>query len=189
MEELIPYILQFGKLNQEQIDLISKKAKALDLGKDAYFSEAGKIARQFGFLMKGVIRVCSIDDEGKELTKYFIEEESILTDLNSFDNKAPATVYLQAITECKIIAFSKQDWEELKNAIPELDNIVNKIISKLMFQKVRRLSALVSEDGSTRYLNFLELYPNLVNRIPLSYIASYLGITQSSLSRIRKTIL
>ena len=188
MKELIDYILQFGNLNQQQIDLIFEKARELDLPKDAYFSEAGKIARQFGFLMKGVIRVYSNDDKGKEVTKYFIEERSITTDLNSFDNKIPASVYLQSITDCKIIVFSKQDWEELSNTITGLDNIVNKIISKVMFQKVVRLSALVSEDASTRYLNFLELYPNLVNRIPLSYIASYLGVTQSSLSRIRKTM-
>ena len=188
MKELIDYILQFGNLNQKQIELISKKARELDLPKDAFFSEAGKIARQFGFLTKGVIRVYSNDDKGKEVTKYFLEELSIVTDLKSFDNKIPATVYLQAITDCKIIVFSKQDWEELRTTITEFDNIINKIISKVMFQKVERLSALVSEDGSTRYLNFLELYPKLVNRIPLSYIASYLGVTQSSLSRIRKTI-
>jgi len=66
--------------------------------------------------------------------------------------------------------------------------IVHKIISKALIQKVERRSPLVTEDATERYLKFLEIYPNVVNRVPLSYVASYLGITQSSLSRIRKNI-
>jgi CRP-like cAMP-binding protein len=188
MKEVVECILQSGNLSKQQLDFILSKASELKLRKDKCFSEAGKIARQFGFLTEGVIRVCSYNSEGEEITKYFIEESNIVVDLNSFDNKVPASVYLQAITDCKIIVFSKRDWEELLTIVPGLDAIVQKIISKAMFQKVRRLSALVSEDGTTRYLNFIDQYPNLVNRIPLSYIASYLGVTQSSLSRIRKSI-
>ena len=188
MNELVEYILQFGSLNPQQIELISKKAIELNLPKGKCFSEVGKVAQQFGFLIEGVIRVCCYTDEGEEITKYFIEEGNIVLDINSFDNKITSSVYLQAATDCNIIAFSKQDWEELLRTIIGLDNIVQKIISKSLFLKVARLSALVSEDATTRYLSFLEKYPNLVNRIPLSYIASYLGVTQSSLSRIRKSI-
>lgn len=68
------------------------------------------------------------------------------------------------------------------------DAMVNKIISNALLQKVDRISPLISEDATTRYLKFLEIYPTLANRIPLAYIASYLGVTQSCLSRIRKNI-
>ena len=188
MNELVEYILQFGSLNPQQIELISKKATELNLPKGKYFSEVGKVSQKFGFLIEGVIRVCCYTNEGEEMTKYFIEGRNIVLDIKSFDNKITSSVYLQAITDCKIIAFSKQDWEELLHTIIGLDNIVHKIISKALFKKVVRLSDLISEDATTRYLSFLEKYPNLVNRIPLSYIASYLGVTQSSLSRIRKSI-
>jgi CRP-like cAMP-binding protein len=86
------------------------------------------------------------------------------------------------------VVFSKKDWRDLLDTIVGWDAIVHKIISKALRQKVERRSPLVSEDATTRYLMFLKIYPNVVNRIPLSYIASYLGITQSSLSRIRKNI-
>jgi CRP-like cAMP-binding protein len=188
MKNLIDYISQFGSLNTSQIEMFLAKARVLNLRKDKCFSEPGKVARRFGFLMEGVVRVYDNGSDGEELTKYFIEEHNILVDLNSFDNKIPASVYLQAVTDCEIIFFSKEDWEDLLHTIDGLDNIVNKIISKAMFQKVVRLSALASEDGTTRYLSFLNKYPNLVNRIPLSYVASYLRVTQSSLSRIRKGI-
>jgi len=188
MNEFIAYVLKFGHLNQQQIEFISGKATELHLRKDAYYSEAGKIARQFGFLVEGIIRVCYYNNKGEEFTKYFIEENNIVVDLNSFDNNIPSSSYVQAITDCSVIVFSKQDWQELLHTIVGWDNIVHKIISKALLQKVERISPLVAVDATTRYLMFMEKYPSLANRIPLSYIASYLGITQSSLSRIRKSI-
>lgn len=97
-----------------------------------------------------------------------------------------SSAYVQAITDCKLIVFSRKDRLELLDTIVGWETIVHKIISKALGQKVERRSPLVSEDAATSYLKFLEIYPNVVNRIPLSYVASYLGITQSSLSRIRK---
>lgn len=188
MKELLEYILQFGSLNQQQIDLISKKATELNLQKDAYFSEAGKISQEVGFVLDGIVRVCYYNNKGEEITKYFIEENNLVVDLESFDNQICSSAYVQAITDCKLIVFSRKDWNELLNTIVGWDTIVHKIISKALRQKVERRSPLVSEDATSRYLMFLKIYPNAVNRIPLSYVASYLGVTQSSLSRIRKNI-
>ncbi|MGO3241234.1 MAG: Crp/Fnr family transcriptional regulator [Sphingobacteriaceae bacterium] len=117
-----------------------------------------------------------------------MDENNFFVDLNSFDNKIPSSGYIQAITDCKLIVFSQQDWQELSNTIVGWDKIVQKIISKAMLEKIDKVNPLVSEDATTRYLTFLKKYPTLANRIPLSYLASYLGITQQSLSRIRKNI-
>ncbi len=189
MEEFTEYILQFGNLNQQQLDLISRKATVLELRKGAYFSEAGKIARQVGFILEGITRVCYYNNKGEEITKYFMEENNIVVDLESFDNEIPSTAYVEALTDCKLLVFSKKDWQDLLITIVGWDAIVHKIISKALLKKVERRSPLVSDDATTRYLKFLEIYPSVANRIPLSYIASYLGITQSSLSRIRKNIM
>ncbi|MWB94328.1 cyclic nucleotide-binding domain-containing protein [Flavobacterium sp. GA093] len=188
MKDFINYILQFGDLNQQQIDLIINKATVLELPKDAYFSEAGKIAQQVGFVLEGVIRVCYYNNKGEEITKYFIVENNMVVDLESFENEICSNAYVQAITDCKLLVFSRKDWKELLDTIIPWEAIVHKIISKALRQKVERRSPLVTEDATTRYVMFLKIYPNLVNLIPLSYIASYLGITQSSLSRIRKSI-
>lgn len=68
------------------------------------------------------------------------------------------------------------------------DEIIAKITSKGLAEKVNKISIMMAEDATERYLNFFERFPKLANKIPLSYLASYLGITQSSLSRIRKNI-
>ncbi|MBF4491012.1 Crp/Fnr family transcriptional regulator [Flavobacterium sp. JLP] len=188
MKAFIDFILQFGDLNQQQLDLISKKATERLLPKDEYFSEAGKIAQEVGFILDGIVRVCYYNNKGEEITKYFIDENNLVVDLESFDNEICSNAYVQAITDCKMLVFSKKDWQELLDTIIPWEAIVNKIISRALRQKVERRSPLVTEDATTRYLMFLKIYPNVVNRIPLSYVASYLGITQSSLSRIRKNI-
>jgi len=188
MEEFIKFVLQFGNLNQQQLDLIMSKAMDTTLEKEAYFSEAGKVSHQVGFVVDGIVRVCYYNNKGEEITKYFIEEGNLVVDMESFDNEIPSTAYVQAVTDCRLLIFSRRDWQELLDTIIPWEAIVHKIISRALRQKVERRSPLVSEDATTRYLMFLEIYKHVVNRVPLSYVASYLGITQSSLSRIRKNI-
>lgn len=186
MEELIEYILQFGNLNEQQIELIRKKATETKLRKNEYFSEAGKIPKQIGFVVKGIIRICYYNNNGEEITKYFIDENRLVVDYPNFEANMESSDYLQAVTECKLIVFSRQDWEELYKTINDWDRIVTKAVQKAFQQHLERRSALVSEDATTRYLSFIEKFPTLSNRVPQAYIASYLGITRFSLSRIRK---
>ncbi len=184
MKEFIAFILQFGSLNQQQIELVSGKGEELVLRKEEYFLEAGKTLRQVAFIVQGIIRICYYNNKGEEITKIFIEENHLLHAVQ----EGPSTEYLQAATDCKLIAFSMQNWQEISNTIVGWENIIQKIKNKALLQKLERVSPLVSQDATTRYQEFMEKYPTLANRIPLSYIASYLGITQSSLSRIRKNI-
>lgn len=186
MKEFIDYILQFGNLNQQQIDLISKKGKVLALRKDEYFAEAGKPLKQVGFVVEGVFRICYYNNKGEEITRYFIEENQLI--FNPYNNDEPFTEYIQAATDCQLMVFSKPAWKEISDTIVGWEAILQKIITKALARKLQRRSPLVEQDATTRYLEFIEKFPTLVNRVPLSYIASYLGITQSSLSRIRKDI-
>ncbi len=178
----------FGELNQQQIDLIKRKSSMIALKKDEYFSEAGKIPKQVAFIIEGILRVCYYNSTGEEITKYFIDENNFAVDINSFNQKIPSSEYVQAITDCTLIIFSVESLKDLSSTIITWDAIINKITEKALIEKVNKLSPMLSENATTRYLNFLEKFPKLANRIPLSYLASYLGITQSSLSRIRKNI-
>jgi len=188
MKEFIDYMLLFGNLNQQQIAFISRKATELELHKDEYFWEAGKVITQVGFITEGILRVCYYNNNGEETTRYFIDENHLITNWKNLEANYTPSEYLQAVTDCKLTVFSKQDWKEISDTIVDWDNIIQKIITKHHIEKLERRSPLVTQDATTRYLEFMEQFPTLVNRVPLSYIASYLGITQSSLSRIRKTI-
>lgn len=188
MERFIDYVLQFGNLNKQQIDLITSKATELELRKDEFYWEAGKTVKQIGFLIDGVLRVYYYNNKGEEITRYFIDENHLILSGNTIDEVFTPSEYLATITDCKMVVFSKKDWKEISETIIGWDVILQKIIAKYHGEKIARRSELVSQDATTRYLDFIEKFPTLVNRVPLSYIASYLGITQSSLSRIRKNI-
>ncbi|WP_299183044.1 Crp/Fnr family transcriptional regulator [uncultured Chryseobacterium sp.] len=188
MEKLIEYILQFGNLNQQQIDFVKSKATELELKKDDYFSEAGKIPRQMGFVLEGIFRFCYYNNKGEEITNYFVDENNFVSDQQKFEAQVVASDYIQAVTDCKLLVFSKKDWDEIGNTIVGWDAITGLILKNCLLKTIERRSPLVSEDATTRYLSFIEKCPTLINRVPLSYIASYLGVTQQSLSRIRKNI-
>ncbi len=164
------------------------KAKTLELHKDEYLSEAGKIPRHVGFIIEGVVRFCYYNNKGEEITHFFIDENNFVSDQQKFEAQMAASEYIQAVTNCKLLVFSKKDWDEIGNTVVGWDAITSLILKKCLLRTIERRSPLVSEDATTRYLSFIEHFPGLVNRIPLSHIASYLGITQQSLSRIRKNI-
>ena len=188
MEKFIEYILQFGNLNKQQIELIRSKASEVELNKDQLYWEAGKVVKQVGFLTDGVIRVFYYNNKGEDITRYFIDENHLILSGNTIDEVFIPSEYLSAITHCKMVVFSKKDWKEITETIIGWDNIIQKIVTKYNKEKIARRSELVSQNATTRYLEFIENFPTLANRVPLAYIASYLGITQSSLSRIRKNI-
>jgi CRP-like cAMP-binding protein len=188
MEELINYLLQFGHLNQQQIELIKSKGVLRELKKDEFYAEAGKIPREVIFLTEGIFRICYYSHKGEEVTKYFIDENHFIVDVNSYNQQIPSSEYAQSLTDSSFIAFSKEAMHELSMTIIGWDAIIAKITAKGLADKISKISSMMPEDATERYLSFLNKFPNVANRIPLSYLASYLGITQSSLSRIRKNI-
>lgn len=186
MDALINYLLQFGELTPTQIELVKSKAKAVTLKKNCYFSEAGKVAHQVAYVVEGVLRVSYYNQEGQELTKYFIDENNFAVDLASYSSQTPSTEYIQAVTHCKLVVLSRDAFKELSAEIAGWDVIIKNLTAKSLLDKVNRISPMLAEDAKSRYLNFLEKFPHVANRVPLSMLASYLGITQSSLSRIRR---
>lgn len=188
MDRFINYVLQFGNLNKQQIDLITSKATEATLRKDDHYWEAGKSVRQIGFLIEGVLRVYYYNNKGEEITRYFIDENHLILSGTTASEVYTPSEYISAVTDCKMITFSKHDWIEITDTITGWDAIVHKITAKHHREKIERRGGLVSQDATSRYLDFIENFPSLANCVPLSFIASYLGITQSSLSRIRKNI-
>lgn len=187
MDSLIDYILRFGHLNTLEIASIKASATQIELKKGEYFSEAGAVPRQVGFVVQGVLRGFYYNQAGEDITRCFIAKDSLAADYLNLESHQISTEYIQACTDCKLIVFSKAQWEGLSHTVAAWDSIKNKMVQLCMYQKSRK-GPVVSQDASSRYLEFLKNYPDVMLRVPLRYIASYLGVTQQSLSRIRKNI-
>src|SRR5690606_21976401 len=116
MEKFIAYVLQFGHLNTSQVDLIKSKATEIVIRKEDYYWEAGKIVRQIGFLTDGILRVFYHNPQGEEITRYFIEENHLILPGSLIHEDYAPSENLSAITDCKLIVFSRQDWRDILQA-------------------------------------------------------------------------
>lgn len=188
MNTLINNLLLFGNLNKQQIQLVLSKCVKHEIKRDEFYQEAGRIPSKFAFLVNGVFRVSYYNNKGEEVTKYFLNENHFVVDLDSYNQRKPFPEYILAVTDCTYITLSREALKELSVTIAGWNDMLNKIISKALVEKVSKVSMMMAEDATERYLNFFNRFPKLANWIPLSYLASYLDITQSSLSRIRRSV-
>lgn len=183
----IDYLLQFDSLNKQQIDLINSLLVFKQYKEGEYFLEAGKISNQVGFILDGVFRVCYYNNNGDEITRYFLQENNFIVDINSYNTGIPSSEYIQSVTDSSIAILSEKSMKELSKTIICWDSIISKITAKALSEKVARISMMMPQDASERYEFFLDNFPNIANRVPLQYIASYIGVTKFSLSRLRRT--
>lgn len=188
MNSLIEYLRLFGDLNQPQQALVNRLVQKASIAKGQYFSEAGKVPREVAFVEQGILRVLYYNHVGDEVTRYFIDESNWAVDLNSFNLRIASSEYIQAVTDCELYVFSREALEELSQTIIAWDALMAQVTNKALLEKVNRISPMMGEDAKTRYLEFVNRWPGLANRIPLNYLASYIGITKSSLSRIRASL-
>ncbi len=139
-------------------------------------------------VLKGCLKSYVLDKSGKEHIIQFAPEDWIISDMNSFINHAPSSIFIEAIENTEVLALNRQMLPELENlsAAELLQN--NTALMRNLISVTKRLSLLLSATAEERYLDFLDTYPNLFQRLPLKLIASYIGITPEYLSEIRKKI-
>ncbi|WP_437919889.1 Crp/Fnr family transcriptional regulator [Sphingobacterium sp. LRF_L2] len=188
MEQLISYIEQFGSLTAYDKELLQQSFSRVSLKKGDYFVEAGRVCSTLGFIQEGIFRSCYYDRQGNDFTRYFIYEGRFVGDINGFLDKVNSLEYIEAITDGEVWVLTREKFNTVQSHIPGWYGIFSKINSYVLENKLKMASNMLSQDGQTRYENFLTHYPGLCNRIPQSILASYLGVTPSSLSRIRRSI-
>ena len=184
MKPLKQFIEKYTDLSNKDWELIEKSFERKEFLKDELILAEGKICRYFYFLEEGLVRFYNNHD-GEDLTIYFVDAPYCFSDKESLHHGIPAKVNIQALSKCvvwqtsidKIQEFSKlASWEAFtKNLIREITQYIEQL---MITNKI--LSA------EERYLKLLEVHPDLTNRVPLKYLAGFLGIAPQSLSRIRK---
>ena len=183
------FIEKFQNLTNEDKELLKNSTKIITISKGIHYLKSGRVCNYIGFVLDGIMRTYRIDNNSDEITMYFIKENQFAVDIESFNSRKISDINIQAITDCKLIQIDFNDFEYLKNNISSWGQITLEITNYALLEKLRNRSSLVAEDAPTRYEKFIQEQPEIVQRVPLIYIASYLGITPQSLSRIRKSFL
>lgn len=148
------------------------------------------VCRHIGFLQTGIFRVYHLNED-KEVTDYFNTEDRnpFVSSFKSFLTQAAQAVYVEAITDATIVTISYTDLQQLYVEFKSLERIGRLLAEKNYLLALERIEALQYHSAGQRYEAFLKQYPLLINQIPHHYIASYLGVTPESLSRIRKSLI
>ncbi|CAM3650761.1 Crp/Fnr family transcriptional regulator [Sphingobacterium prati] len=148
--------------------------------------KAGDICDFNAYIQKGCIRIFYIDDNGYEVTLSFATQDCWVSDVSSFYERIPSLFSIETLEETDIYFLSSHAKEEICKSIPKLEGVFyNQIIQNLSSIQ-KRLVKIFTTTATERYEEFISVYPSILRRIPLYYIASYLGITQAFLSKIRK---
>jgi CRP-like cAMP-binding protein len=149
---------------------------------------AGHICQERFFIEEGVLRIMVQQPSGKEVTHFFLKEGQLCTILHSFENQVPAAESIQAACAAQVRAVTRARLDELYQQLPYLRAYVSQITQQALLEKIQTRNAYLGHDSTTRYQQFLQHQPDIALRVPLADVASYLGITPQSLSRIRKNI-
>lgn len=156
------------------------------LKKGDFFITEGQMARQIGFLESGIIRAFYRNDKAVEYNKHFFVNPCFIGGYASLITRTPNQINQQALTDCVIHVANYADIQLLYQHNSDIER-VSRILAELFFvQKEQREIEIVLLDAEKRYQIFLKNFPQLEQQIPLYHIASYLGITPTQLSRIRK---
>lgn len=171
----------------DEIALIKSQFEEVEFKKNDYLIEIGKVASYYYFLESGFLRSYTIDTEGNDITTKFFTTEDIVIDWHSYFLKTPSVESIQALTQGKCWKISFSNFMKLFQIEAFREVGRTRLINNYFELKSHSIS-VIADQAKNRYLNLLKEKPTIVQNVPLKHIATYLGIADTSLSRIRKEI-
>ncbi|MCX6316741.1 MAG: Crp/Fnr family transcriptional regulator [Bacteroidetes bacterium] len=183
---LIQFFQQTLPLTEEKAMQIAAAFQPVSLQKGTYFVKKGQVSNRYLFLETGCMRAYAMDTSGTEVTTELYLPQQVVFEVASFFKKVPAAENYQALEDCTGQYITFDDLQTLFHAVPEFRELGRMILVNGFIAFKQRTLALISDTAEQRYEQLLATRPALLQHVPLKYIASYLGITDTSLSRIRK---
>lgn len=185
MKEFLEYLRNISPIGEESADAFLSKCKAFSFQKGTCLLNPGQICQQLYFMKSGIGKVYYVKEDGKEIIDWISDEGNLLTSVTSFLTQTPSLHYVELIEESDLIAISHADLELLFSTYHDMERLGRKLTMIALVQLQNRINSMQFETAKKRYENFLRQYPNCINRISLGDLASFLGMTQVTLSRVR----
>lgn len=175
-------------ITDEEFDFCKTLFIPKKLRKRQYLLQEGDVNKYTAFVSKGLLRSFTIDDKGGEHILQFAFEGWWMGDLYSFLTEEPSVFNMEALEDCELLLITKPSWELLLDKVPAFEKYFRILIQNNLIATQRRLMGTLSETAEQKYTKLINNFPGCLNRIPQHMIASYLGITRETLSRIRGNI-
>ncbi|QNL52314.1 Crp/Fnr family transcriptional regulator [Olivibacter sp. SDN3] len=184
----INYLKENIPVSDKELSAIISAATTKTLRKWQSILHDGEVWRKMVFISEGCCRLFRYDGKGADHTVRFGIENWWMTDLESFNADRPSQYNIEALAATKIIAWSKKDWMQLQEEIPAFKRFYEQLVLRAFEATQERVYTLISQTPEEKYLDFQKKYPLVFDKVPLHMVASYLGISRETLSRVRKEL-
>jgi|SRR5579871_710742 len=187
MEKLLEFLQSIHPLSEGLLKFLSDHLKYKELSRKSYLLEAGQTCRHICFIETGLLR-CFYLHNGTEVCSWFMKEGDVIVSVESFFNQKPSYESIQAIEPCCVHYITHDELQYAFTHFPEFNFTARVLTEKYYAMSEQRLFAIRMQRAPERYTYLLEKFPELVLRVPSKYIASYLGITEVTLSTLKRKL-
>ncbi|MGO4821500.1 MULTISPECIES: Crp/Fnr family transcriptional regulator [unclassified Flavobacterium] len=188
-EVFFSHILKKVSLTENDKENIKTYFIAKKLRKKNFLLEEGEVCKYLSFVEKGLLKSYNIDQKGVEHINMFASEGWWIADICSFFSAEKAVLNIDALEDAELLMISLQDFEKMTLEVPIMDRYFRILFQNSLFTKEKRLMSAITHTAEEKYILITQNNPELIQRVPQHLIASYLGITPETLSRIKKNIL
>lgn len=187
-QQLHQSIAQFINTSEQEKAFLESAFTHKEVPKKFRLVDYGKVANELYFINKGIIRLF-YPKEGEEITGYLFKENLFTSSYDSFLTQTPSMQVLETLEDCELLVITKERLDRLYEQMPAMHIFTRKMAEQRFINAQRILSSFILDSPEERYLKFVTANKDLLQRVPQHYIASFLGITPVSLSRIRKRLM
>ncbi|WP_158799002.1 Crp/Fnr family transcriptional regulator [Pedobacter sp. L105] len=184
-EKFEQYLIEKAGLNEQEIAAVRAVSVEKKIRKKHYLLQEGNVCVNNCFVVKGCLRLYFVGEDGTEHILRFAVENWWMSDQESLNNGIPSKNNIDALEDSEVILISQADYVNLQMTIPKVCEMVERIKARSLEASQRRILSNISFSAEEKYKNFIKTYPDIFYRIPLRMIASYLGFSRETLSRIR----
>jgi len=187
-DKLLKYFLKIQPLLENEIEAIDETMTIKHFKKGTVLLKEGQTSTEAYFVLDRIIRQYYLIDGEEKTTDFFVDEQWVVS-LNTINLKSPSMHYIECCTDCSVLMGDSQKGEDLYKKFPNLETLSRKLMTNVFLEQQTKLEAFTINTPIVRYQNLIATRKDLLQRIPQYQIASYIGVTPESLSRIRKRIL
>ncbi|MDJ1469347.1 Crp/Fnr family transcriptional regulator [Xanthocytophaga flava] len=190
-EALRKYVEEYSSmsLTDKEFEIVRQAFTFKKLRKKQYFLQEGDVAKQMAFILKGAMRMYIVNDKGHETIIQFGIENWWIGDRESFFMLSPSPYNIDAVEDCELLVLNQEHHQQLLNEVPAFVKMVRVLDTKHHIATQKRIHASIGMDAEEKYQDFVTNHSGFLQRFPQNMIASYLGISPETLTRIRKKLL
>ena len=188
MENITTYLSEILEIPLEAASTCSSFYTSKKISKNEFLLREGEVCRQTFFVESGLLRMYSIDKNGKEHIIQFAPEKWLISDRSSLYFGEKSKYFIEAVEESEVLLLNPDFFTNVIERFPNTAENNDLLLQKHIRNLQNRVNSLLAETAEERYMNFIKMYPDILLRVPQWMVASYLGITPESLSRVRKEL-